>query len=81
MKRKKDQEAPAVTLLGEVRCRDTAQGAGHSYLAVTVEELGLARILEASAWLRRFSGSAGASVSFYLGWGLPGIWAPGHCGR
>ena len=73
MKQKKDQEAPAVTLLGEVRCRDTAYGAGHSYLAVTVEEPGLARILEASAWLRRFSDGAGASVSFYLGWDLPGI--------
>jgi hypothetical protein len=73
MKQKKDQEAPAVTLLGEVRCRDTAYGAGHSYLAVTVEEPGLARILKASAWLQKFSGGAGASVSFYLGWDLPGL--------
>lgn len=73
MKQKKDQETPAVTLLGEVRCRDTAQGAGHSYLAVTVEEPGLARILEASAWLQRFPDSMIASVSFYLGWDLPGI--------
>ena len=73
MKQKKDQEAPAVTLLGKVRCRDTVQGAGHSYLAVTVGESDLARILEASAWLQRFPDSAGALVSFYLGWDLPGI--------
>jgi hypothetical protein len=73
MKQKQDQETPAVTLLGEVRCRDTAYGAGHRYLAVRVEEPGLARILEASAWLRELPDAegAGASVSFYLG--LPGI--------
>lgn len=64
-----------MTLLGEVNCRDTAYGSGHRYLSVRVEEPGLARILEASAWLRGFPDATGILVSFYVGCGLPGIWA------